>query len=70
VNCRTGTGNVVTLLNDLRPFLPPGFIPEALPLPLLERICTALKAEIAVLADNPAIAADLRRSPPIHSSSQ
>lgn len=61
-NCRTGRGNIVVLLN-LRPFMPPGFIPEVLPLPLIERTCTSLRAEIAELEADPSIAKDLRRQP-------
>lgn len=39
-NRKTGKGNVVDLLVELRPIMPPRLIPKALPMPLIERLST------------------------------
>ena len=39
-NRRAERGNIVDLLAELRPFMPPGFIPKELPMALLERLAT------------------------------
>ena len=48
INRNNGTGNVINLLEFLRPLMPPGFIPNTLPLAKIERICTQVRARIRV----------------------
>jgi hypothetical protein len=60
-NRKTGKGNVADLLGDLRQFMPPGFIPEVLPLALIERSCTQARAFARDIASNPITAYDDER---------
>ena len=50
-NRKNASGDVIDLLEFLRPLMPPGLIPNALPLPLIERICTRARARPLLLGD-------------------
>jgi hypothetical protein len=39
INRKAERGNIIELLDDLRPMMPPGFIPKGLALHTLERLC-------------------------------
>ena len=46
-NRKTGRGNIVDLLNELRPLMPEGFIPKALPMPTIERLATKARGSMS-----------------------
>ena len=50
-NRRTGRGNVIELMDELRPIMPVGLMPSELPMPLIERVATKVRGAMADLPD-------------------